>query len=125
MCNISNISTIQSDIDIFFDSLGLIGGIIFTVCNIPQLIKIVKTKSSKDISLASLFLYFIGSTLILIYGIYFELFAIYVPCVIEVLFEVVLIIMKLYYDKCYSRDIERNGCDCDSNSDSNSDVDKV
>ena len=71
MCNITDtdISTIPSDVDIFFDSLGLIGGIIFTVCNIPQLIKIVKTKSSKDISLASLFLYFIGSTLILIYGI--------------------------------------------------------
>ena len=98
MCNITDtdISTTQSDIDIFFDSLGLIGGIIFTVCNIPQLIKIVKTKSSKDISLASLFLYFIGSTLILIYGIYFELFAIYVPCIIEVLFEVLLSIEQSY-----------------------------
>jgi len=95
MCNNT---LVETDTDIFFDSLGLIGGIIFTVCNIPQLVKIIKSKSSKDISLASLILYLIGSTLILVYGIYFELFAIYIPCSIEVLFEVVLVVLKCFYD---------------------------
>jgi len=96
MCNNT---LVETDIDLFFDLVGLFGGIIFTICNIPQIIKIIKTNSSKDISFASLLFYLVGSILVCVYGIYFKLLAIYVPCVIEILFEILLIILKCIYDK--------------------------
>ena len=91
--------SVNTDTDKAIEILGLIGGLLFTICNIPQIYKIIKTKSSSDLSYPSLFIYIIGIISITIYSIYFDLLSIYVPSLIECIFALLLIILKYIYDK--------------------------
>lgn len=49
--------------------LGLLAGILTTVSFLPQLTKVIKTKSAKDLSLGMLLIFCIGIILWIIYGI--------------------------------------------------------
>ncbi len=49
--------------------LGLLAGTITSITFIPQVVKIWKTKSAKDLSLAMLLMLMVGVTLWLIYGL--------------------------------------------------------
>ena len=49
--------------------LGIVAAIITTAANIPQAVKIIRTKSTKSISAATYALLFIGQALWLAYGI--------------------------------------------------------
>ena len=46
-----------SVLDNTFDAIGLIGGFVFPICNIPQIIQIIKTKSILFFSLSAPMLY--------------------------------------------------------------------
>ncbi len=48
--------------------LGLIAGTLTTIAFLPQLIKVWKSKSAKDVSLGMVFTYCVGASLWLIYG---------------------------------------------------------
>lgn len=52
----------------WYTIIGLIAGALTTVSLVPQLIKILKTKSSKDVSFATYTILSIGVLLWLIYG---------------------------------------------------------
>ncbi|WCK57606.1 PQ-loop domain-containing transporter (plasmid) [Aneurinibacillus sp. Ricciae_BoGa-3] len=54
----------------FFDVLQLMGGIILSVGNIPQIVKILKTKSVGDFHLSTYCLFLFGMGLMEVYGIY-------------------------------------------------------
>ena len=53
----------------FITILGFAAAILTTVCNIPQAIKIIRTRSVKDISAFTYSLLFVGLTLWTVYGI--------------------------------------------------------
>lgn len=53
----------------FIDSLAYIGGILIPVMTVPQLLKIIQTKSATSLSLISWVSYVIGVIFWLIYGI--------------------------------------------------------
>lgn len=52
-----------------FDTLQLIGGLIITIGNIPQILQILRTKSVKDLNTHTFYMAFIGITLMEIYAI--------------------------------------------------------
>ena len=52
-----------------FNLLQLIGGIILSVGYIPQIVKLIKTKSSKDFDIKTFVLCFIGILLMEIYAV--------------------------------------------------------
>lgn len=54
---------------ILTSSIGIIGGIGTTVSFLPQVIKIIKTKSSKELSLHMFIIHIIGVISWIIYGI--------------------------------------------------------
>jgi len=85
--------------DIIFDTIGILGGVIFTIMNIPQIVQIVKTKSSKDLSYITITFYIVGTFMIITYGVYFDLFAVYIPCCLELVIEFILLGLKCFYDK--------------------------
>lgn len=53
----------------FFDVLQILGGLILSLGQIPQMIQIVKTKSARDISLNTYLMIFTGTFLMQIYAI--------------------------------------------------------
>ena len=81
------------------NGIGYAGGIILSICLIPQIYQIVKTKKVDNISYIWQFMYIIGISLHLCYAIYLDLLPIYIPTIIELIFIITLTIMKFVYTK--------------------------
>lgn len=57
---------------IAFEAIGYIATTLTTICSIPQLYKILKTKDSKSVSLNMYIIMTIGYALWIVYGIYIK-----------------------------------------------------
>ncbi len=77
--------------------LGLIAGALTTSAFIPQVIKIYKTKSAKDISLGMYLVFVGGVTLWLIYGVAIGKTPMIIWNGVGLFFAIVVIVMKLKY----------------------------
>ena len=86
------------DRNIITDSIGYSGGIILSICLVPQIYKIYKTKEVENISYYWQFLYITGISLHLYYAVYYNLLPVYIPTIIELC----LIILLLYLTVIYS-----------------------
>ena len=81
------------------DAIGYSAGIILSVCLVPQIYKIYKTKQVENISYSWQILYITGISLHLYYGIYYNLLPIYIPTIIELILIVFLFYLTLVYSK--------------------------
>lgn len=81
-----------------FDLLGFLSGVIFCVSFIPQIIKIIKTKSVKDISYLWLIFYILGMSLNLCYSTYYKLYPMMIPGYANLLLIIILTLLKYYYN---------------------------
>lgn len=88
----------QSLIDWIFKSIASLSIVVCISSQIPQILKIYKTKSSTDISRTSLIINLSGIVLMQTYAFYFNLWEIFIPNVVSCMFVVVIIIMKSCYD---------------------------
>ena len=77
--------------------LGLIAATFTTVCLLPQLLKVYRTKSTRDISTAMFGLYCAGVFLWLIYGLYRQDIAIIIANSLALTQGLVIIALKLRY----------------------------
>ena len=87
------------------ESIGYAGGIILSICLIPQIYKIYQTKKVDNISYLWQFLYILGIIFHLYYGIYYSLAPIYIPTAIELFFVLILLGLKIYYERKKSDNI--------------------
>ena len=78
-------------IDLIFKIIGCTGGFLLGLCLIPQIIKSIKTRSTKDICYAWTIIYSIGLILLIVYAVYYELWSIYAPACLELLCIIILI----------------------------------
>jgi MtN3 and saliva related transmembrane protein len=83
----------------FGEVLGLIAGAITTGSFVPQVIRVYKLKSAREISLLFTFLYVAGGLLWLSYGVYLHSFPIMFWNIIAFLLSLALLIGKLRYGK--------------------------
>ena len=81
----------------FVTILGLIAAGFTTVCLLPQLLKVYRTKSTRDISIAMFGLYCGGVFLWLIYGLYRQDIAIIIANSLALTQGLVIIVLKLKY----------------------------
>ena len=79
--------------------LGFFGGAITTLCLVPQIYKIFKLKSAREISLSFTILFAIGITLWLSYGVYSRL----TPVILWNSITLVLALSLLYAKLKYGR----------------------
>ncbi len=79
--------------------LGYIGGVLTTFCYIPQIIRVFKLKSAKEISLLFTVMLLIGIICWLFYGILLSLVPIILWNSIALVMSVVLLYAKLKYGK--------------------------
>jgi MtN3 and saliva related transmembrane protein len=77
--------------------VGIIAGIITTSALLPQAIKIYRTKSARDISLAMFIFLAVGVTLWLIYGILIKEIPVIVANFFSLLLIMAIIAMKIRY----------------------------
>ncbi|CAI5474253.1 unnamed protein product [Closterium sp. Yama58-4] len=82
-----------------YSACGFIGGIIFCVSILPQLVKTYRTKSANDLSYFWQACYLLGLIGISIYGVAYKLWPVAIPLIIEIVFMVTLTVLKYRYDK--------------------------
>jgi hypothetical protein len=80
------------------DALGYTGGGLLAVCLIPQIAKLLITRSARDISLLWTLLYLSGTGLTMVYLILEGAQAAWIPLVIETAACLLTLILKLLFD---------------------------
>jgi MtN3 and saliva related transmembrane protein len=79
--------------------LGFLGGAVTTIGFIPQVVRLYKIKSAREISLTFSILFLIGITFWLVYGISFNLFPVILWNSITLVLVLALLYAKLRYGK--------------------------
>lgn len=77
--------------------IGLIACLLTTGAFLPQIIKTVKTKETKDISLSMYIIYIVGVLVWFVYGFMIEETAILIGNTFSFIFGMIMLIMKLKY----------------------------
>ena len=83
-------------IDIY-ETCGYLAGILFASSLVPQLYKSCKSKNLDDISYGWQAIFILAIILGLIYSIHKDLPPVYLSSFVELIFMIILIIMKYYY----------------------------
>lgn len=78
--------------------LGLVAGTLTTIAFLPQLVKIWRSKSAKDISLNTLIIFNLGVFLWLIYGIYLQAIPIILANGLTLVFNSIIVWLKIRYE---------------------------
>lgn len=81
----------------FSNIIGIIAGAITTSALIPQVLKIYKTKSAKDISLTMFIFMAVGISLWLLYGFLIKEFPVILANTVSLFLIGLIIIMKIRY----------------------------
>lgn len=84
--------------DYAINVLSLVCGLVFCVSLVLQTVKILKTRSAKDLSYGWAVLAFLSICGGLIYGIYFNLWPIYVANGIQAVLSFTIILLKGWFD---------------------------
>jgi len=85
------------DKKLIIDVIGYVAGFFTTICLIPQLFKIITTKSANDISISSFIVLILGQLLWVIYGILILDLRILIANIISVILGSLIIIFTLIY----------------------------
>ena len=86
------------------DGIGLVAGLLTTTAFIPQVLKIYRTRSGKDISARMISLFTAGLVLWLIYGILLQSLPLILSNVVTLVLSLAIIVLKFRY-----RDPQRRG----------------
>ena len=90
------------------NSIGLIAGLLTTMAFIPQVWKIYRTKSGKDISARMFSLFSAGVVLWLVYGILLESMPLILSNAVTLVLSLTIIALKVRYSRLQHRG-ERDG----------------
>lgn len=77
--------------------LGLIAAVFTTTSFLPQAVKTIRTKNTKDISLAMYLIFSSGVLLWLLYGIFIKDFPVIIANAVTLVFALIILAYKLKY----------------------------
>jgi MtN3 and saliva related transmembrane protein len=81
------------------DYIGYVAALLTTVSFVPQVFKIYRSKSAKDVSLYMFLLFTMGIVLWLIYGLSQKIWPIIIANTVTLVLSLSILIMKMVYDK--------------------------
>lgn len=84
---------------IIVEILGYISATLTTIAFLPQIIKTLKTKSAKDVSMGMFVLFTIGVFLWAVYGVLTNTYPVLIANVVIFCLSLTQIILKIKYDK--------------------------
>ncbi|KAG1689775.1 hypothetical protein DVH05_001980 [Phytophthora capsici] len=96
----------MTNTETFFDTLGLVGSFLVSAALVPQILKVYRSKSAKDISKSFQSVFVVGISCITVYGMGEGLWPIWIPSTLELLGGIILLAMKHYYDWCDAKHLE-------------------
>lgn len=79
----------------YVELIGSVAGICTTICLVPQVLKVRKTRRTEDLSLLMYVVFVIGIFLWLIYGLFINSTPIIAANAVTLLFGLYILIMKL------------------------------
>jgi MtN3 and saliva related transmembrane protein len=79
------------------DLLGWLAAILTTVAFFPQLLKIWRSKSAKDVSLVMMITFSIGVFLWLVYGLAIQALPVVIANLVTLILALLIIILKIKY----------------------------
>jgi MtN3 and saliva related transmembrane protein len=79
--------------------IGFVAAFCTTMAFVPQLLRVVKLKSAREISLGTFLLFSVGVTLWLLYGIYTKSKPVIASNVVTLALSVSILVLKLRYDR--------------------------
>ncbi len=79
------------------ESLGLVAGALIAGSMIPQLIRVFKLKSTKEISILFTILFLLGATCWIVYGILLQLVSVILWNSVMIVFFAILLYAKLKF----------------------------
>ncbi|KAF1780287.1 ZC3H15/TMA46 family, C-terminal [Phytophthora cactorum] len=97
----------MTNMETFYDTLGLVGSFFVSAALVPQIVKVFRSKSAKDISKAFQSVFVVGIACITVYGMGEGLWPIWIPSTLELLGGIILLAMKHYYDWCDTKRVEK------------------
>ena len=97
--NITNVSV--NNYGIIQEIFGYMGNTIVVIKIIPQIIKIFRTKSTKDLSMVFIILGLIGGMCSIVYGLMLQEMPIMLRSFAVFIEIIIIFIAKLYYDAIY------------------------
>jgi MtN3 and saliva related transmembrane protein len=77
------------------DSIGIIAGTLTTIAFLPQVIQVLKTKSTEDISLVMYVVFITGVAFWLIYGILLGAWPVIIANIVTFILALIVLVMKL------------------------------
>jgi MtN3 and saliva related transmembrane protein len=81
------------------DFFGIFGGILFSICTIPQLVLMWKQRSAKDLSYGWMCTFLLGLSSTITYLVLQEAYAAYIPAAVEAVLYIAIIISKIILDR--------------------------
>lgn len=85
------------------DALGLLAGVLTTLAFVPQVIRVWRTRSARDLSLASFAIFTVGVALWLAYGIAIGALPVIVANAVTLVLAGAILVMKLVFDRAKRR----------------------
>lgn len=79
------------------DILGFVAGFLTTLAFLPQVIKVIKTKKTEDISLVMYIIFTVGVALWLVYGIMLLSLPIIIANSLTLALASIILVMKIIY----------------------------
>jgi MtN3 and saliva related transmembrane protein len=82
---------------IFINTIGLLAGLLTTVAFVPQVMKIYRTKSGRDISARMFTMFSIGIALWLYYGVLLQSLPIILANAVTLILTLAILALKIRY----------------------------
>lgn len=83
----------------FIERLGFVAAFCTTTAFVPQLLRVIKLKSARDVSLGTFLLFSLGVALWLIYGIYADSKPVMASNAVTLVLSLSILYLKLKYDR--------------------------
>jgi MtN3 and saliva related transmembrane protein len=80
-------------------AIGFLAGVLTTLAFVPQVIRVWRTKSARDLSLASFAIFTAGVALWLVYGLMVDALPVVVANAVTLVFALAILVMKLVFDR--------------------------
>jgi len=85
--------------DGYIEYIGMLAGFCTTVAFVPQLIKVIKTRTAQGISTSMYLIFISGVILWIVYGIYHNVWPIIIANFFTLLFASAILFVKLFLRK--------------------------
>jgi MtN3 and saliva related transmembrane protein len=88
------------------EDLGFVAAFCTTAAFVPQLVRVIRLRSARDLSLPTFLLFSVGVLLWLIYGLYAGSRPVIASNVVTLVLSVSILVLKLRYDRNPIEEIE-------------------